>query len=272
MSVLRTAWNARWLVLAAALVQITWAASAGAVAVWMTRSILGPYGGDPNAHGALANLAEILVHNPELPMGIGMSAVTTAGASWLAWTLAGGLVFGILAGHPARASGAKLLQHAAPLLVHGLLHLLATGIALGLLSLVLAPLPVLPRWLLLLAGASGLKLARDQVRARICLHDLARPFHPMHTLRGIVDAFKRPARIAVTAGLWGSKLGIALALPLLAISAIGPSEVGPLLRLSGVVGLCLAFLRLAFVVRWVASDHAPAPPDADTAPTSAESA
>ncbi|MEM6292511.1 MAG: hypothetical protein AAGA54_14650 [Myxococcota bacterium] len=272
MSILRTAWNARWLVLAALLLQGTWAAAAGAITVWTTRFILGPYGGDPDGSEALSNLAELIVNNPQLPAGIGMGTLTTAVAAWIAWTLAGGLVFGALAGHPARTCGAMAVQHAGPLIVQGLLHLLATGIGVGLLSLIIAPLPLLPRWLVLLGAAAGLRLARDQVRARICLHALPRPFHPMHTLRGIVDAFTRPARVAATAGLWSLKLGIALGLPLLAVSALGPSEVGPLIRLGGVVGLCVAFLRLACVVRWVGSDHPPADPEAEKTKTSAESA
>lgn len=271
MKVLRTAWNTRWVYLAALVLTLAWGLAASTIAGWMTEFILGPFGGEADVEHALARLAEVVTHNPELGVGIGAGAVLTAAAAWLGWTLLGGAVFFAARGDALAQSARGAVQSAGPLAVQGIVHAVLTGLALLLVSVVFGPLPGVFRLLGLLVTTAVAVLARDLVRAQICLHGLDKPYHPRATVQGFVVAVKRPREIAITAGLWVLKMGLALVLVPLAARALGPSEASGWFRLMAGLGLAISFARLAWLTHWVPVELEPpasAPDDgAQTAET-----
>ncbi len=273
MSVLRTAWNARWVYVIALVSTLAWGLAGAAVTAWMATFVLGPYGGEVDAQHAFARLAEMVTQNPELAVGIASAAGLSAALAWLGWTVLGGIVFFSLRGDALPDAARGGLRVAGPLLAQGLMHAALAGLGLFVLSIVLGPLPVLPRVLALLAGASIAILARDLVRAQLCLHPVAKPYHPRLTFRGFLYAVKNPKGVAITAGLWGLKMALAVSLAPIAFAAVGPTEAAGVVRLLAAIGLALGMLRLAWVVAWVPVDlePAPTPADADTS-TAAESA
>ena len=99
-----------------------------------------------------------------------------------------------------------------------------------------------------------LPAVRDLVRAQICLHGLNKPYHPRATAQGFVKAVKRPREVAITAGLWLLKMGLAVALVPLAARALGPSSAGLSLRVVAALGLAVSFARLAWLTHWVSVD------------------
>lgn len=254
MSVLRTAWNTRWVYLLTLGLTLAWGLAGGSIAAWMTQFVLGPFGGETDVEHALARLTELLTHNPELAVGIGATAVVTGAIAWVGWTALGGVVFFAARGDGLPESVRGAFANAGPLVVQGLVHLVLAGLGVFVLSIALGPLPALLRIVGLLVAMALAVLARDLVRAQICLHGLERPYHPKATIRGFVAAFKRPRDVAITAGLWGLKMALALSLAPMAIRALGPSDAGGLLRLVAAVGLAVSFLRLAWVTRWVPVD------------------
>lgn len=254
MSVARTAWNARWVYLLTLLLSAAWAYAGRTIAASMVEFVLGPFGGETGTERALAHLAELVVNNPELPVGLGGAVVLTAAVGWLAWTTLGGVVFFALRGDDMPDAIQRGVRVAGPLLVHSLVHAALTAVGIVLLSVILGPAPAVLRLLGLFVGLSIAVLARDLVRAQICLHPLERPYHPRAALRGFVAAIKRPAEIGITAGLWAAKIGVAVSLPMLAFRALGPDTVPAQLQLLGAVGLALTFVRLAWITRWVPVD------------------
>lgn len=257
MSVLRTVWNTRWVYLLTLGLTLGWAVLGGSVVAWMTQFVLGPFGGESDVEHALARLTELLLHNPELAVGIGAATALTAVISWLGWTTLGGIVFLAARGDRLSEAARGALVAAGPLLAQGLVHAVITFGGLLVLSVVLGPLPLPIRGVALLAGASIAVLARDLVRAQICLDTVPKPYHPMLTLRGFVQAFKHPQEAAITAGLWGLKIALALSLAPLAVQAIGPSDASSLLRGLVALGLAISFLRMSWVTHWVPVDLEP---------------
>ncbi|MGH1346189.1 MAG: hypothetical protein ACRBN8_31780 [Nannocystales bacterium] len=275
MSVLRTAWNTRWVYLLTLGLTLGWAILGGSLVAWMTQFILGPFGGEADVEHALARLTEVLLHNPELGVGIGAATLVTAVLSWLGWTTLGGIVFLAARGDRLSEAAGGAVAAAGPLLAQGLVHAVVTFGGLMVLSVVLGPLPTPIRGIVLLVGVSLAILARDLVRAQICLHSVEKPYHPMATLRGFVEAAKRPQYVAVTGGLWGLKLALALSLTPLAVQALGPSNVSSLLRVLVAAGLALSFLRMSWVTHWLPVELEPSaesPSDAEASVSGASSA
>ena len=258
MSVLRTVWNTRWVYLLTLGLTLGWALIGASIVAWMTQFILGPFGGESDVEHALARLTEVLLHNPELAVGIGATALLTAVLSWLGWTTLGGVVFLAARGDRLSEAARGAVAAAGPLLTQGLVHAVVSFGGLMVLSVVLGPLPSPIRAIVLLAGACIAVLARDLVRAQICLHSVEKPYHPMATLRGFVLALKRPQQAAITAGLWGLKMAVALSLAPLAVAALGPSDSSTLVRVLVALGLAISFLRLSWVTRWLPVELGPA--------------
>ncbi len=256
---LRTAWNTRWVYLLTLGLTLGWALLGGSIVAWMTQFILGPFGGESDVEHAFARLTEVLLHNPELAVGIGAATLFTAVLSWLGWTTLGGVVFLAARGDRLSEAARGAVVAAGPLATQGLVHAVVTFGGLMVLSVVLGPLPLPIRGIVLLVGASIAVLARDLVRAQICLHAVERPYHPMATLRGFVQAAKRPQQAAITAGLWGLKMALALSLAPLAVQALGPSDPSSLLRVLVALGLAISFVRMSWVTHWVPVDLEPAP-------------
>jgi len=259
MSVLRTVWNTRWVYLLTLGLTLGWALIGGSIVAWMTQFILGPFGGESDVEHAFARLTEVLLHNPELAVGIGAGTLFTAVLSWLGWTTLGGVVFLAARGDRLSEAARGAVAAAGPLLTQGLVHAVVTFGGLMVLSIVLGPLPLPIRGISLLAGASLAVFARDLVRAQICLHTVEKPYHPVATLRGFVQAVKRPQQAAITAGLWVLKMALALSLAPLAVAALGPSDTSSVLRVLVALGLALSFLRMSWVTRWVPVDLEPGP-------------
>lgn len=275
MSVLRTAWNTRWVYLLTLGLTLGWALIGGSIAAWMTQFILGPFGGEQDVEHAFARLTEVLLHNPELAVGIGSAAAISAGLAWLGWTTLGGVVFLTARGDRLSEAARGALVVAGPLLAQGVVHSVVTLGGLMVLSVLLGPLPLPLRGIALLAGLSIAVLARDLVRAQISLHAVATPYHPMLTLRGFVQAVRRPTEAAITAGLWGLKVALTLSLAPLAVASLGPSNVSSVLRVVAAAGVALSFLRLSWVTHWVPVDLEPArkpPGDADAEDSGAQPA
>ena len=269
---MRTAWNARWVYLITLFLTLGWAIAGRSIAREMTGFILGPFGGEADAEHALARLTELLLHNSELAAGVGLGVLITAGFAWLAWTALGGVVFFALRGDDtpdALASGARM---AGPMLVQGLVHTALTAICVVLLGVILGPLPTALRLLGLFVGLSIAVLARDLVRAQICLHPLDKPYHPRAAVHGFVQAAKRPGQVAITGGLWLLKTALAVAAPVLAFRALGPDSAALWLHLVTVFGLALSFVRLAWVTHWVPVDLEPTAASASAEPTDGDSA
>lgn len=265
---MRTIWNTRWVYLLTLGLTLVWGLAAGSIVGWMTEFILGPHGGEADVEHALARLAEVITHNPELGVGVGAGTVATAAIAWLGWTFFGGIVFFAARGDTLPDSARGAVQSAAPLAVQGLVHAVLTAIALALVSVVFTPLPAVFRLLGMLVTVGIAVLARDLVRAQICLHGLDKPYHPRATAQGFVTAVKRPREIAITAGLWAVKMAIAVALVPIAIRALGPSDAGLGLRAVAALGLAVSFARLAWLTHWVPVDLESAPaPDEDGAQT-----
>lgn len=272
MSVLRTVWNTRWVYLLTLGLTLGWAVLGSSVVAWTTQFVLGPFGGESDVEHAFARLSELLLHNPELAVGIGAATVITAAVSWLSWTTLGGIVFLAARGDRLSEAARGALVAAGPLLAQGLVHAVLTFGGLMVLSVVLGPLPLPIKGVVLLAGASLAVLARDLVRAQICLYAVPKPYHPMLTVRGFVQAFKRPKEAAITAGLWSLKIALALSLAPLAVQALGPADVSSLLRVLVALGLALSFLRMAWVTHWLPVDleaAAETPEDGEAAETGA---
>lgn len=268
---MRTIWNTRWVYLLTLVLTLAWGLVAASIVGWMTEFILGPFGGEADAEHALARLAEVITHNPELGVGIGAGTVAAAALAWLGWTLFGGIVFFAARGDSLPDSARGAVQSGGPLAVQGLVHALLTALALLLVSVVFGPLPGVFRLLGMLVTVGIAVLARDLVRAQICLHGLEKPYHPRATAQGFVKAVKRPREVAITAGLWALKMGLALALLPLAAKALGPSNAGLGLRLVAGLGLAVSFARLAWLTHWVPvdleSEPAPKEDGAQTAET-----
>lgn len=275
MSVLRTAWNTRWVYLLTLGLTLGWALIGGSIAAWMTQFILGPFGGESDVEHAFARLTEVLLHNPELAVGLGAATVISAGLSWLGWTTLGGVVFLAARGDRLSDAARGAVAAAGPLLAQGVVHAVVSLGGFMVLSVLLGPLPLPLRGVALLAGVSVAVLARDLVRAQISLHAVAKPYHPMLTLRGFVQAVRHPAHAAITAGLWGLKIALALSLAPLAVASLGPSDVSSLLRVLVAAGLALSFLRLSWITHWVPVDLEPTakpPADADEVDSGAQPA
>ncbi len=251
MSVLRTAWNTRWVYLLTLGVTLAWGVAGASIVAWMTQFVLGPYGGESDVEHALARLAELLMSNPELAVGVGAGAVVTAVIAWLGWMGLGGIVFFAARGDGLADSARGAIASAGPLFVQGLVHALISAVGLVVVSVILGPVMPLLRIIGLVIAAAIAVLARDLVRAQICLHGLDKPYHPGATLRGFVQAVKRPREVAIAGGLWLLKMLAALSLAPLAIRALGPADAGALLRLVTALGLAVTFVRLAWVTRWV---------------------
>jgi len=260
-SVLRTAWNTRWVYLLTLGLTLVWGIAGASIVAWMTQFVLGPYGGEADAGHALARLAELVTANPALAVGVGAGTALTAAVAWIGWTVLGGVVFFAARGDALPDAFGGALKVAGPLTVQGLVHAVIAGVGLVVVSVALGPLtPVLRIFALTVAVAVAV-LARDLVRAQICLHGLEKPYHPRATARGFLHAFKHPREVAITGCLWVLKTGLALSLAPLAVQALGPSDAGGILRLVTAVGLALSFLRLAWVTHWTPLDleSAPAP-------------
>ncbi len=266
MSVLRTAWNTRWVYLLTLGLTIGWALLGGSILAWMTQFVLGPFGGESDAQHALARLTEVVMHNPELAVGIGAATAVTALISWLGWTTLGGIVFLAARGDRLSEAARGAVIAAGPLLAQGIIHAAITLGGLLILSVVLAPLPLPLRGVVLLAGASLAVLARDLVRAQICLHPVEKPYHPMATLRGFAQAFKRPREAAITAGLWGLKVGVAVSLAPVAVQALGPANAGSLLHGLVALGLALSFVRMSWLTHWLPVGLEPTTPAPEVEP------
>ena len=260
---MRTIWNTRWVYLLTLVLTLVWGLAAGSIVGWMTEFVLGPFGGEANAEHALARLAEVITHNPELGVGIGAGTLATASIAWLGWMFFGGVVFFAARGDSLPESARGALQSAAPLATQGFVHAILTGLALLLVSVVFGPLTTVFRLLGMLVTVGIAVLARDLVRAQICLHGLDKPYHPRATAQGFVKAVKRPREVAITAGLWLLKTGLAVALVPLAARALGPSSAGLGLRVVAALGLAVSFARLAWLTHWV-------PVDLESEPTPSE--
>lgn len=264
MSVLRTAWNTRWVYLLTLGLTLAWGMAGASIVAWMTQFVLGPFGGEADVQHAFARLAELVSANPELAVGVGAGTVLTALVAWIGWTVLGGVVFFAARGDGLADSARGALKAAGPLTVQGLVHAVMAGVGLVVVSVALGPLaPVLRIFALVVAVAIAV-LARDLVRAQICLHGLDKPYHPRATLRGFLHALKHPREVAITGGLWILKIGLALSLAPLAVRALGPADAGWVLRLVAALGLGVSFLRLAWVTHWTPVDLESAPePEGD---------
>ena len=260
MSVLRTAWNTRWVYLLTLGLTLAWGIAGASVVAWMTQFVLGPYGGETDVEHALARLAELVIANPELGVGVGAGAAVTALVAWIAWTALGGVVFFAARGDALPDAVRGALNVAGPLTVQGLVHALMAGLGLVVVSVALGPLSPALRILGLVVAAAIAVLARDLVRAQICLHGLQKPYHPRATARGFLYAFKHPREVAITGCLGVLKAALALTLVPLAVRALGPSDAGGILRLVAALGLAVSFLRLAWVTHWTPVDLESAPP------------
>ena len=194
MSVLRTAWNTRLVYLLTLGLTLAWGIAGASVVAWMTQFVLGPYGGETDVEHALARLAELVIANPELGVGVGAGAAVTALVAWIAWTALGGVVFFAARGDALPDAVRGALNVAGPLTVQGLVHALMAGLGLVVVSVALGPLSPAMRILGLVVAAAIAVLARDLVRAQICLHGLQKPYHPRATARGFLYAFKHPPR------------------------------------------------------------------------------
>lgn len=256
---MRTIWNTRWVYLLTLALTLAWGLVAGSIVGWMTAFVLGPFGGETDAEHALAGLAELITHNPELGVGVGAGTVATAALAWLGWTILGGVVFFAARGDSLPDSARGAVQSAGPLLVQGLAHTILTGLALVLVSVVFGPLPGVFRLLGMLVTIGIAVLARDLVRGQICLHGLEKPYHPRATVQGFVNAVKRPREVAITTALWTLKVALALTLVPLAARALGPSSAGLELRVVAGLGLALSVARLAWLTHWLPVDLEPEP-------------
>lgn len=271
MSVLRTAWRTRWVYLLTLGLTLAWGLAGGAVIRWMTELVLGPHGGEGDPGHALGRLAEVVLRNPELAAGASGAALITAAVAWLGWTALGGVVFYAARGDGLAASAQGAVSTAGPLLVQGLVHAVLAGVGLLVLSIILGPISPLLRVLGLLIGAAIAILARDLVRAQICLHGIEHPYHPRITAHGFVRAVRRPKELAISGGLWTLKMALALALAPLAVRALGPDSAGLQLRSLTALGLALSFVRLAWVTHWVPIELEAEPSPDDDGAKNAES-